>query len=100
MRRKSSRKFVDLFWENLRRFFPKKHFRQNISLSKQIRLRRLRKLGVSSSNEKSDESGNQKTAKSDESSNNNNSLSNTSPSNTTADKDDNKNVIPSGKVGW
>lgn len=65
---------------------------------KQIRLRRLRKLGVSSANEKSDESGNQKTAKPDEASNNNNSVDTTS-STSTADKDDNKNVINLGTFG-
>jgi hypothetical protein len=61
-------------------------------------MRRLRKLGVSSANEKSDESGNQKTSKADEASNNNNSLDTTS-STSTADKDDNKNVINLGMLG-
>ncbi|CRK98093.1 CLUMA_CG011461, isoform A [Clunio marinus] len=64
----------------------------------EIRMRRLRKLGVSSANEKSDESGNQKTSKSDEASNDNNNSIPTD-TNTTAlsppisNKDDNKNVI-------
>lgn len=70
-----------------------KTFPSNIS-HPQIRLRRLRKLGVSSANENSDESGNQKTAKSDESSNNNLNLSQLTDN---SDKDANKNVIVSGR---
>lgn len=71
----------------------------SLPLFPQIRLRRLRKLGVSSSNEKSDESGNHKTSKADEASNNNNSAPSdtTTPTPATDDKDDNKNVILSGK---
>lgn len=73
---------------------------ETFSHPQQIRLRRLRKLGVSSANEKSDESGNQKTSRPDEVSNNNYSTSSdkTALSPSTADKDDNKNVILAGEL--
>lgn len=73
---------------------------ETFSRPQQIRLRRLRKLGVSSANEKSDESGNQKTSRPDEVSNNNYSTSSdkTALSPSTADKDDNKNVILAGEL--
>lgn len=70
----------------------------------QIRLRRLRKLGVSSASEKSDESGNHKTSKSDDLSIDNNSAqqektetSILTPSSLSS-KEDNKKVIISGQI--
>lgn len=67
-------------------------FFHTFSLSfSQIRLRRLRKLGVNNSNENNDESANQKRAV--ETSNNNNLASNTSTDGDSNKKDDNKNTI-------
>lgn len=89
------KKIIDLFSS------MKIYFALNISVKTflflQIRLRRLRKLGVSSATEKSDESGNQKTSSNEASNNNNGMLVDTltSPPSAT-NQDGNKNVILSG----
>lgn len=92
------KKIVDLFpslkWKIYDCFSTKskKHFRP------QIRLRRLRKLGVGSASE-TDESGNQKSSKNDN--NNSETTENVTAAEpslpSTADKDDNKNVILTGQ---
>lgn len=84
---------------SFQRKFAFSHFRHIIIYSlflpyvyKQLRLRRLRKLGVNS--EKSDESANQKRGALDTSSSNNNNLS----AETSSEKDDNKNTIITGNI--
>lgn len=99
---KKKNHFIDLFLLPMKIYVARSylHFLQKTLIvpPTQIRLRRLRKLGVSSANEKSDESGNQKTAKPDETSNNNNSTADTTPSTAAVKDDNNKNVILSGET--